>query len=136
MTSQQSQEWRRARLSDLIDERFDGVKAELGRLLGYRDGSQIGQMLSGHRPITEKTIAKIEKLRGLAGWFSSTNAGPGAAVVPIPTQPQWPFGQDLLRRVNGLDPRWLGHLELNLIKAVEECERRQAELENSGRSAM
>lgn len=53
-------EWRKSRLAALA-EKFDGNSA-LGRLLGYKDGALVGQMLRGKRPITEKTIAKAEKL--------------------------------------------------------------------------
>lgn len=66
--------WRQERLQALADR--IGSKAELGRQLGYRDGAFVGQMISGLRPITEKTVAEAEsKVRGpngesFKGWFS------------------------------------------------------------------
>lgn len=60
--------WRKARLQAAADKA--GGDAELGRLLGFKSGTQVGHMRSGRRPITEKTISKIEALRGYRGWFS------------------------------------------------------------------
>lgn len=59
--------WRQKRLTDLAKEK--GGNASLGRLLGFNDGAYIGQMISGHRPITEKLIEKVHGLHGLSGWF-------------------------------------------------------------------
>lgn len=59
--------WRQKRLTDLAREK--GGNASLGRLLGFNDGAYIGQMISGHRPITEKLIEKVHALHGLSGWF-------------------------------------------------------------------
>lgn len=67
-------EWRRERLLELAEKH--GGNAALGRLLGYKDGAMVGQMLRGERPITEKTIAKAQTLPGSAGWFDR--------------QPSWP----------------------------------------------
>jgi hypothetical protein len=73
------QRWRQERLKALAAK--IGSKAELGRLLGYRDGAFVGQMLAGIRPITEKTVQAAEKLRGpngesFRGWFSRAADGP------------------------------------------------------------
>ena len=62
-------EWRKTRLKALASK-FGG-NASLGRVLGYRDGAYIGQMIGGHRPITEKTIVAAEELPGCDGWFES-----------------------------------------------------------------
>lgn len=67
MTENIDDEWRQKRLSDLA--RLKGGNASLGRLLGYNDGAYVGQMISGHRPITEKLIKKVHDLHGLSGWF-------------------------------------------------------------------
>lgn len=67
MTEIDEDEWRQKRLSDLAREK--GGNASLGRLLGYNDGAYIGQMISGHRPITEKLIKKVHGMHGLGGWF-------------------------------------------------------------------
>lgn len=57
-----------------------GNDAELGRLLGHKSGTQVGHMRFGRRPITEKTIAKLEALPGLAGWFKTPELGSGQPV--------------------------------------------------------
>lgn len=50
--------------------RPDGNQTEFGKLLGYKDGAHVRQMLSGERPVSEKTIRLIEDLPGMAGWFT------------------------------------------------------------------
>lgn len=50
-------------LERLLRLAFDGNKAALGRRLGYRDGSFVGQMLRGEKPITEITWARLCDLR-------------------------------------------------------------------------
>ncbi|MBQ0917484.1 helix-turn-helix transcriptional regulator [Hydrogenophaga aromaticivorans] len=72
-----SDEWRRKRMSDLADH--VGGKAALGRLLGYKDGAFVRQMIAGERPITEKTIRSVHEKPGLAGWFVLQDAG---SVIP------------------------------------------------------
>lgn len=74
-------EWRKKRMQDLADK-FDG-NAPLGRALGYKDGAYVRQMIAGERPITEKTVAKAEKLKGCAGWFAAHET-PGEKVPPPP----------------------------------------------------
>ena len=63
-----SDEWRRQRLQELADH--VGGKASLGRLLGYKDGAFVRQMITGERPITEKTIRSVHEKPGLSSWFS------------------------------------------------------------------
>ena len=73
-------EWRKQRLQDA--SRRAGGDAELGRLLGHKSGAQIGHMLLGRRPITEKTVQKIERLRGYRDWFARSSAGEPSDVTP------------------------------------------------------
>lgn len=61
------QEWRRERLAAAAEK--VGGSANLGRLMGYKNGAHVGHMLSSRRPITEKTISIIEGIHGFAGWF-------------------------------------------------------------------
>jgi hypothetical protein len=68
MDDEALQAWRRTRLEALANKL--GGKATLGRKLGYRDGAFVGQMLSGLRPITEKTIRAAEAIPGCRGWFT------------------------------------------------------------------
>jgi hypothetical protein len=68
VNDEQLQAWRRTRLEALANKL--GGKAALGRKLGYVDGAFVGQMISGLRPVTEKTIRAAEALQGCRGWFS------------------------------------------------------------------
>lgn len=72
MDLQDVMEWRKKRLKELCSPKAFGTRADLGRALGYTDGSYIGQMIRGDRAITEKTIDEIEKLRNgsFRGWFT------------------------------------------------------------------
>lgn len=57
------------RLEALVDIKYAGNEEELGRALGYKDGTFVRQMLRGDRNISEKTVRKIEALPGASGWF-------------------------------------------------------------------
>lgn len=61
--------WRIERLQAAIDKLDEGNLQAFGRRMGWKDGSYVGQMLRGSRPITEKLIQRIEEIRGMAGWF-------------------------------------------------------------------
>lgn len=61
-------EWRKQRLADLISKKFR-TNIALGKALGHESGATVGQWLSGHRRLREDSVAKIEELPGLAGWF-------------------------------------------------------------------
>lgn len=50
-------------MARLLRLAFEGSKAAMGRRLGYRDGSFVGQMLRGDKPITETTWARLCDLR-------------------------------------------------------------------------
>ncbi|MBR8084607.1 MULTISPECIES: S24 family peptidase [Burkholderia cepacia complex] len=72
----------RARIAALkaaIDKLCDGNKSAFGRRLGYKDGAFVRQMLSGERPISEKTIRAIEGLAGMRGWFAAFTDSEAAA---------------------------------------------------------
>ncbi|MFC5498151.1 helix-turn-helix transcriptional regulator [Caenimonas terrae] len=75
----ETKEWRKQRLQALA-AKFGG-HAALGRLLGYRDGAFVGQMIKGSRPITEKTVATAEALPDCAGWFDAPDQG--RRVIPV-----------------------------------------------------
>lgn len=83
--------FRRTRLADAV-AKF-GSKAALGRALGHSSGAFVRQMIAGERPITEKTIAAIEHLHTMRGWFSS--AGSVTAAEPSP-----PLDVDDVRHVD------------------------------------
>jgi len=70
MDERQIQESRRARLADAVRKLAEGNVASFGRLLGYRGGAFVRQMLQGNRAISDKTVRHIENLRGMQGWFS------------------------------------------------------------------
>ncbi len=62
-------EWRKKRLAELVARKFSSNVA-LGQALGHQSGATVGQWLSGHRRLREDSVAKIEALPGLAGWFN------------------------------------------------------------------
>ena len=63
--------WRRVRLLAAVNEFYEGNKAQLGRELGFKDGSYVGQMIKGIRPIEEDRVLQIEALKPrLKGWFA------------------------------------------------------------------
>ncbi|QEA12702.1 S24 family peptidase [Comamonas flocculans] len=70
MDESQIQESRRMRLADAVNKLAEGNVASFGRLLGYRGGAFVRQMLLGRRAISDKTVRRIESLRGMRGWFS------------------------------------------------------------------
>lgn len=61
--------WRVQRLQAAIDRLESGNVNAFGRRMGLKDGSYIGQMLRGTRPITEKFVRKLEAIPQMAGWF-------------------------------------------------------------------
>lgn len=71
MNSSEAQDYRKARLEQFLEQVFKGQKAALGRALGYKDGSFVGQMLRGERSISEATVEQIENLPDGKGWFGS-----------------------------------------------------------------
>jgi hypothetical protein len=61
-------------LEAAIQKVTGGNQTEFGRRLGYKDGAFVRQMISGTKPVSEKTIRKIESLPGMGGWFSGSSA--------------------------------------------------------------
>ncbi|CAG4889479.1 S24 family peptidase [Paraburkholderia gardini] len=66
-------------------EKPEGNQTEFGRLLKYKDGAFVRQMISGTKPVTEKTIRKIEALPDMAGWFTG-HAALASAGAPFATE--------------------------------------------------
>ena len=85
--------YRIERLSQAAKKMDDGNITLFGKRLGYVDGAFVRQMLKGTRPITEKTIRKIEEWRGMKGWFDNPSAGSNAMEVEdapeIVAQQRW-----------------------------------------------
>jgi hypothetical protein len=75
----------------MASERVGG-DAELGRMLGYKDGAFVGQMLRGDKPITEKTINKLLSIRKVSDLFVfDANTGFKTAhneSMPLPMSPE------------------------------------------------
>lgn len=67
VTKEEIQRRRRKRL-EAAAERAGG-NAALAKLLEYKDGAFVGQMIRGKRPITETTILKLQAVRGYRNWF-------------------------------------------------------------------
>ncbi len=74
MNSDEISEWRRKRLALIVDEM--GSSRALGEAIGHSSGEQIRGMLAGMRPLTDKTMDKIEALPGRSGWFGRYAAMP------------------------------------------------------------
>ncbi|AVS75946.1 S24 family peptidase [Paracidovorax cattleyae] len=68
--------YRRQRLDEAIAHLTAGNVTAFGRLLGYRDGAFVRQMLSGSRAVSDKTVRAIETLRGMRAWFQSEGGPP------------------------------------------------------------
>lgn len=75
-------DYRKERLQALVDQKFDGSKAALGRALGYKDGAFVGQMLRGERPISEKTVDQVHGLTVGKDWFTGPVTHPAAQEPP------------------------------------------------------
>jgi hypothetical protein len=79
---------RRHRLELAVTHLTGGNVTALGRLLGYRDGAFVRQMLSGNRAVSDKTVRAIEALRGMEGWFAGRpSAAPAPTHVSEPAAP-------------------------------------------------
>ncbi|SFE16022.1 S24 family peptidase [Paracidovorax konjaci] len=63
--------YRRQRLEQAVGHLTEGNVTAFGRVLGYRDGAFVRQMLSGSRAVSDKTVRAIEGLRGMRYWFQS-----------------------------------------------------------------
>ncbi|WLW63652.1 S24 family peptidase [Achromobacter aegrifaciens] len=111
-------EFRMGRLSAAVDHVSNGNKTDFGRRLGYKDGAFVRQMLSGIRPVTEKTIWAIEAMPGMKGWFELE----GSIVAPLSPQPatDWPFRSILAADVRALPSHQLSELEGAIALAISQ----------------
>lgn len=84
----------------MASERVGG-DAELGRMLGYKDGAFVGQMLRGDKPITEKTVKKLMEHRKISDLFAwNASAGFGTAEnEPVQVPQPAPMGDMTERRL-------------------------------------
>lgn len=73
--------WRIERLQAAVNKLTAGNVSAFGAMLGYKDGAFVRQMLSGVRPVSEKTIRKIEALPNMDEWFE-----PGAEPLHVFSQ--------------------------------------------------
>jgi hypothetical protein len=93
------------RLQEAIDLVSVGNKTDFGRKLGFKDGAFVRQMLSGTRPITEKTVRAVEALHGMKGWFSPSEAPKAAQPARSSTKNiDWPLKKATLDRFYALTP--------------------------------
>ncbi|MDF2863668.1 MAG: repressor [Achromobacter mucicolens] len=109
-------EFRMGRLSAAVDHVSKGNKTDFGRRLGYKDGAFVRQMLSGIRPVTEKTIWAIEAMPGMKGWFDVE--GVEAPAAPVPDDSDWPFKTIAAADVRALPAGQLTALEGALALAI------------------
>lgn len=108
-------EFRIARLSAAVDHISQGNKTDFGRRLGYKDGAFVRQMISGIRPVTEKTIWSIESMPGMKGWFDADGA---TGTPPPPSPAPWPFPEIPEQEVRALPPAQLNALQGALGLAI------------------
>ncbi|GAD23384.1 S24 family peptidase [Acidovorax sp. MR-S7] len=78
MDESQIQELRRTRLADAVRKVSGGNVTAFGRLLGYGGGAFVRQMLLGNRAVSDKTVRRIEAMRGMHAWFSQAAASQSA----------------------------------------------------------
>lgn len=94
-------------LQALLDGPFEKNQAELGRRLGYKDGSLVGQFLRGERPISEGTEEKMLKLPETKlipteiGGAKPAVAQPVSQAVAYPSVKSW---EEVMHR--DLMPQW------------------------------
>ncbi len=109
-------EFRMGRLSAAVDHVSKGNKTDFGRRLGYKDGAFVRQMLSGIRPVTEKTVWAIEAMPGMKGWFDVE--GVEAPAAPASHDNDWPFKTITAADVRALPAGQLTALEGALALAI------------------
>lgn len=109
-------EFRMSRLLAAVEHVSKGNKTDFGRRLGYKDGAFVRQMLSGIRPVTEKTVWAIEAMPGMKGWFE-VEAGSMPAVASSPA-PSWPFPEISEEQVRALPPAKLNALQGAMALAI------------------
>ncbi|NGT18599.1 S24 family peptidase [Achromobacter insolitus] len=109
-------EFRIARLSAAVDHVSKGNKTDFGRRLGYKDGAFVRQMLSGIRPVTEKTVWAIEAMPGMKGWFEPD--GPPVSTADVQQPADWPFPEIPEDQVRALPPAKLSALQGAMALAI------------------
>lgn len=92
MDESQIQAFRPNRLADAIQKLSGGNVTAFGRLLGYSDGTYVRQMLLGNRAVSEKSVRRIEELRGLRNWFAPQDLASAPAGLDFSAGPEvYPF---------------------------------------------
>jgi hypothetical protein len=140
MSENSEQKWRQRRLTDLAREK--GGNASLGRLLGFNDGAYIGQMISGHRPITEKLIEKVHGLYGLSGWFDRDpavtvlTAREPSPVYFLNTRERLDLLEDVLTRIEPATREEIGDLLSHFARGLRPATKEAiiAVIDGSGKS--
>ncbi len=108
MTRNPAADYRIERLQAAVNKQCDGNVSAFGRLLGYKDGAFVRQMLAGTRAISEKTVDAVERIPGLENWFSTKPGKPTQATERQPelhvversaSHPEHKGNLDLLRDV-------------------------------------
>lgn len=69
-----TQAFRVERLKEAV-KRY-GDENALGKALRWKNGAFVRQMVREIRPVSEKTVAQIEALPGMAGWFAQAEDEP------------------------------------------------------------
>lgn len=69
MRSNDRSKHRLERFKRLLEEKFSGNKAALGRAMGLTSGAYVRQLVDQERPVTEKVIDTVHAIPGCEGWF-------------------------------------------------------------------
>ncbi|MFY3127603.1 S24 family peptidase [Achromobacter xylosoxidans] len=112
-------EFRIRRLADAVNHVSKGNKTDFGRRLGYKDGAFVRQMLSGIRPVTEKTTRAVEAMAGMSGWFDEAARSNETRAAPEPyAGSTWPFSTISEAEIRALSREKLSALEGALALAI------------------
>jgi hypothetical protein len=132
MSSEELRTYRIKRLDALVEKL--GSNNELGRKLGMSNGTFIGQMRRGERPITEKFISKVEThIHGTKGWFDRNENSLMPPSYASESLPPYGSAKDALhssitylgRQLDGLEEyrrNAVGQLLLGLAKNPSDAE--------------
>lgn len=104
-------EHRRQRFAELLAHPdFNGSQAALGRVLGWKNGAMVWQILNKRRPVSEDLVFTVHTMRGgrYAGWFTEPAEPQSTAAREHEevTANDWPLGRLITpERWRSLDPQ-------------------------------
>lgn len=82
------------RLQEAVDQFAGGSADAFARLIGFANGGNVRQVLSGKRPLRESIIHRVHEHELMQGWFDAVLSGISANDVRIAAAPPsaaWPL---------------------------------------------